>query len=514
MNINTAIPFAAFSLATLSYSCTGNQKQQEPEKPNIIVFLVDDMGLMDTQVPFLTDGKGNPVRHPLNDWYRTPGMERLAEQGIRFSTFYAQSVSSPTRASIMTGQNATRHRTTNWINSENNNKTPFGPTDWNWKGIKKEDITIPRLLQQAGYRTIHVGKAHFGCAGSDGENPITVGFEVNIAGSSIGQPGSYYGECGYGHIKGNKRRAVPGLEEYHGSDTFLSDALTIEADKQITQSVKEGKPFFLYMAHYAVHAPFETDKRFIDHYTSPDKSDNAKAFATLIEGMDKSLNDILDRLEELGIAENTLIIFLGDNGSDAPLGDEKGHFSSAPLRGKKGTEYEGGMRTPFIAAWAKPDEKNRHQQALPIRQGEIQEQLATVMDIYPTLLSFVGIKNPDNHITDGYDLKEQLSGKRNKQRPERFLMHFPHAHRGNYFTSYRDGNWKLIYWYNPETPDNPSQELYNLAEDPYETRDLSETEKEILSRMIRQMFMQLREEGALYPEDASGRVIEPNVSST
>lgn len=327
MNISKVIPFVTFSFVTSGYSCIGNQKQQEPEKPNIIVFLVDDMGVMDSQVPFLTDGRGNPVRYPLNDWYRTPGMERLAEQGIRFSTFYAQSVSSPTRASIMTGQNATRHRTTNWINSENNNKTPFGPTDWNWEGIKKEDITIPRLLQDAGYRTIHVGKAYFGCVGSDGEDPINVGFEVNIAGSSIGQPGSYHGGHGYGHIKGNKRRAVPGLEEYHGSNIFLSDALTIEADKQITQSVKEGEPFFLYMAHYAVHAPFETDERFINHYTSPDKSDKAKAFATLVEGMDKSLNDILNRLEELNVAESTLIIFLGDNGSDAPLGDEKGHFS-------------------------------------------------------------------------------------------------------------------------------------------------------------------------------------------
>ncbi|WP_352421903.1 hypothetical protein [Proteiniphilum sp.] len=89
-------------------------------------------------------------------------------------------------------------------------------------------------------------------------------------------------------------------------------------------------------------------------------------------------------------------------------------------------------------------------------------------------------------------------------------MHFPHAHWGNYFTSYRDGSWKLIYWYNPETPDNPSQELYNLAEEPYETRDLAETEKEILSRMIKQMSIQLEEGGALYPEDVSGHAIKPN----
>ena len=197
------------------------------ERPNIIVFLVDDMGLMDTSVPFLTDGSGNRVRHSLNNWYHTPNMERMAEQGICFSTFYAQSVSSPSRASLLTGQNATRHRTTNWINAESNNRTPFGPPDWNWKGLTKDIPTMPKVLQQAGYKTIHIGKAHFGCMDSEGENPLNLGFDVNIAGSGIGHPGSYYGEWGYGHIKGSKARAVPDLEKYHGTDTFLSEALTL-----------------------------------------------------------------------------------------------------------------------------------------------------------------------------------------------------------------------------------------------------------------------------------------------
>lgn len=214
------------------------------ERPNIIVFMVDDMGLMDTSLPFLTDKDGNPVRYPLNNWYHTPNMERMAQQGVRFSTFYAQSVSSPSRASLMTGQNATRHQTTNWINSESNNRTPFGPKDWNWDGISKTAPTLPRMMQQAGYKTIHVGKAHFGPIGSEGELPQNIGFDVNIAGSSIGQPGSYYGEWGYGNIKGNKSRAVPGLEKYHGTDTFLSDALTLEANQQIEKAVSEKKPFF------------------------------------------------------------------------------------------------------------------------------------------------------------------------------------------------------------------------------------------------------------------------------
>ena len=195
---------------------------QAQEHPNIVVFLVDDMGLMDTSLPFLCDENGNEVRYPLNDWYHTPNMERMARQGIRFSTFYAQSVSSPSRVSLMTGQNAARHRTTNWINAENNNRNTYGPEEWNWQGISAQTPTLPRVLRQAGYKTIQIGKAHFAPKGGETENPVHAGFDVSIAGSSIGHPGSYYGEYGYGHIKGQKARAVPGLEKYHRTNTFLS----------------------------------------------------------------------------------------------------------------------------------------------------------------------------------------------------------------------------------------------------------------------------------------------------
>ena len=511
MSVSKIIPLATISLLPLSYSCSNNTKDTTASSPNIVLFLVDDMGIMDTEVPFLTNGQGQAVSHPLNDWYRTPGMKRLSEQGVRFSTFYAQSVSSPTRASLMTGQNATRHKTTNWINSESNNKTPYGPTNWNWDGIKANDVTLPCVLRDAGYRTIHVGKAHFGHQDSEGENPANIGFDVNIAGSSIGHPGSYYGEHGYGHIKGQKHRAVPGLEQYHGTNTFLTEALTLEAKREISASIEADTPFFLYMSHYAVHDPFQSDPRFADNYADSDKSPRAQAFATLIEGMDKSLNDLLDYLEELGIADNTLILFMGDNGSDAPLGDVKGHYSSAPLRGKKGTEYEGGTRTPLIIAWAKPDSNNHNQQLLHIEQGAIQEQMATVMDIYPTVLQAAGTNNPQGHTIDGYQLKTQLSGKYNNERSNTFLMHFPHEHHGSYFTTYRNGDWKIIYWYNPENPESPNCELYNLASDPFEMNNVANIELETKDRLMREMAKQLEHEGALYPEDADGNILKPQL---
>ena len=155
-------------------------------QPNIIVFLVDDMGLMDTSVPFLTDKSGQPASQPLNSWYHTPNMEQLAEKGIRFSQFYAQSVCSPTRASLLTGQNATRHHTTTWINPSENNHGKFGPKQWNWQGLDSASVTFPLLLKNKGYKTIHIGKGHFGPVGSEGADPKNIGFEVNIAGAAWG----------------------------------------------------------------------------------------------------------------------------------------------------------------------------------------------------------------------------------------------------------------------------------------------------------------------------------------
>ncbi|HSG72801.1 MAG TPA: sulfatase-like hydrolase/transferase, partial [Planctomycetaceae bacterium] len=403
------------------------------ERPNIVVFLVDDMGVMDTSVSFLTDESGNPKRYPLNDYYRTPNMERLAARGIRFNQFYAMSVCSPTRISIMTGQNAARHHTTNWINENQNNGGPFGPPDWNWTGLKKNDVTLPGLLEAAGYRTIHVGKGHFGPRGHAGADPSNLGFEINLAGASFGAPGSYYGEKNYGLGTKRANHAVPHLDKYHGTETFLTEALTIETKKLISAAVEDDQPFYLYMAHYAVHAPFDSDPRFADHYKDSGKPANAQAFATLIEGMDKSLGDLLDHFDELGISENTLIFFLGDNGSDAPLGHQHAVACAAPLRGKKGAHYEGGMRVPFIAAWGKPNPGNPHQKRLPIAVGAIQSQTAAVYDLFPTILHFTGVESPDGHIVDGTRLDTLLTGKRDDSREETFLMNYPHApHRSDY----------------------------------------------------------------------------------
>ena len=479
----------------------------EAPPPNIVIFLVDDMGVMDTSTPFLTGEDGKPKRYPLNDYFRTPNMERLAARGIRFNNFCAMSVCSPTRIAIQTGQNAARHRTTNWINPDTNNAGPNGAPEWNWRGLKRGDVTLARVLQSAGYRTLHVGKGHFGPRNSEGADPTTLGFDFNVGGASIGAPGSYYGRQGYGKTVGRGQAAVPGLDRYHGTDTFLTDALTLEANALLDAAVRDRKPFYLNFAQYAVHAPFNSDPRFASHYRNSGKPEPAQAFATLVEGMDKSLGDLVSHLESLGVAENTLLFFLGDNGSDAPLGHQHAVACAAPLRGRKGSHYEGGMRVPFIAAWAKSNPKNPLQRRLGIPAGAIQPQLAAVQDLFPTVLSVANVEIPRGHLVDGRRLNTLLTGRRDSRRSETFLMHYPHApHRSDYWTSYRDGEWKVIYHYFPsEASENSHYQLFHLKSDPFEQNNRASSEPTELRRMMRKLISDLERHRAVYPVDPDRR---------
>lgn len=464
-------------------------------RPNVVIFLVDDMGPMDTSVPFLTDEYGQPEEHPLNGYYLTPSMDRLASHGIRFETFYANSVCSPTRTSIITGQSSARHKVTQWINPIEKND---GPQGWKWLGIESTDITLPRLLQSAGYHTIHIGKGHFGPKDSEGSDPLNLGFDINIGGSSIGRPKSYYGEKAYG--RGDMRQP-PHLEAYHGTDTFLTEVLTLEALKSVDTAVETGKPFFLYFSHYAVHGPFNPDPRFADLYKdkalTDDVGEPSAAFATLISGIDKSLGDLLDHLEEIGQAENTLIFFLGDNGSDAPIEHpDKPRNSSAPLRDKKGSRYEGGIRVPFIVAWAKNNPSNALQQQYPVAQNATTSSaFGSVEDLMPTVLQLTGVQAPADHIMDGFDLMPAFKMANSGTGRNHFLMHFPHQHRSSNFTVYREGDWKLIRNYHAS---GDSFELFNLSDDPYETTDLAQSQPGMVQSLLQAMQGKLDEAGALY----------------
>lgn len=497
----------ANSLSQPTVMAQDSAKPPADSRPNMVVMLIDDMGIMDTSVPFLTDGAGNPVKHPLNEFYRTPNMERLAKQGIRFNQFCAMSVCSPTRISILTGQNAARHRTTNWIQWKNNNGGPRAPKDWNWLGLSATNVTLPRLLQSQGYRTIHVGKGHLAPRSGSGSNPLQLGFDVNVGGESIGQPASYYGTKNFSGVGDRSDTAVPGLEAYHGQDIFLTEALTLEANRHITDAVESNKPFFLYLPHYAVHSPFNSDPRFADHYRESGKPPQAQAFATLVEGVDRSLGMVLDRLEALGVAENTLVLFLGDNGTDAPLGGPHEVACAAPLRGKKGSHYEGGMRVPFIASWGKPNANHPSQKRVPIKANAIQSQIANVTDLFPTLLELAQTAVPSEHVVDGQSLAKLFTGQGDGDRSESFLMHYPHApHRSDYWSSLREGDWKVIYHYFPSDVSGGSHyQLFHLANDPYEQSDLSRSQPAELKRMVSRLARELARHQALFPTSPDGK---------
>jgi hypothetical protein len=233
-----------------------------------------------------------------------------------------------------------------------------------------------------------------------GVGSIYLGFDVNIAGYGGGGPGSYWGEKNFSAAwrNGGHDWDVPHLEKYHGTDTFLTEALTLEMNRAITAAVAAGRPFFAHMSHYAVHAPFETDARFAGNY--PDLEGMPLAFATLIEGMDQSLGDLIAHLEGLGVAETTLVIFYSDNGSDGP--------PNLPLRGKKGTRFEGGARVPMIVAWAKSDPKHPLQQALPIPPGSESDSFVVPADFLPTLTAIAGVAIPDDLVLDGHDLRAAI----------------------------------------------------------------------------------------------------------
>jgi arylsulfatase A-like enzyme len=477
-------------------------------RPNVIVVLVDDWGVMDSSVPFLSDDQGRPIRHTLNEEYRTPNLERLARQGMRLSQFYAMSVCSPTRVSLMTGQTSARHGTTNWIDPEANNAGEFGPAAWAWQGPTPSGAILPRQLREAGYRTIHCGKGHFGPFDSDAGDPRNLGFDVNIGGTGAGQPGSYYGEKNFGNNPGRRSRwGVPSLERYHGRDIFLTEALTREFNRAIADAVRDRQPFFGYFSHYAVHAPFEPDRRLVDHYAG--QPADLAAFSSLVEGVDLSLGEVLAQLEVLGVAQDTLIFVLGDNGTDAPRGDSQSVSCAAPLRGKKGTPYEGGMRVPFVAAWAKPA-SNELQQRWPIAADGISRQVGAVYDLMPTILSVCQIDPTPGQPIDGISLWKALTGENLRGQPRDFLMHYPHEHRGSYFTVFRRGDRKLIYHY--RRPAGERIEMFDLAADPSESINLAAAEPEQIERMVSAMRSALDDAAAQYPlADDRRTALEPTL---
>ena len=503
------------------------------QQPNIIFFLVDDMGWEDSSVPFWRADDGSPRPVFLNARYRTPNMLRLADQGMMFTRAYAAPVCSPSRCSIISGMNAARHRVTNWTlqrdkETDEPNYPMLPPRDWCVNGIQPQGTApqgesrhplteepfsyrmqrpyavctpLPELLRQRGYVTIHCGKAHWGAKDTPGANPTLFGFDYNIAGSEIGGLADYRGKTGYGPGP----FTVRGMDkpEYRDNDVFLTEALTREAIATLQQATADprhaGKPFFLYMAHYAVHCPLDErahDARFPyeDPHDGHPWSEAERNYAALIEGMDKSLGDLMQWLQERGLRENTVLIFMSDNGGLARaeggrLGDTLSNF---PLRGGKGTCYEGGIRVPLIVCWPGTT-----------RPRSICTASVVCEDLFPTILQMAGYTQlpPTVQSVDGVSLVPQLRGEPAPASPRPILFHFPHnwvPHApGNIYSPQSAlvcGDFKLIHF-----AETNRYELYNLKDDISERHDLSQEQPAKLQEMINLLNATLKDKAALHP---------------
>lgn len=473
------------------------------QKPNIVLFMVDDMGWQDTSVPFDT------VASAWNKIFHTPSMERLAAKGVKFTNAYATPVSTPSRVSLMTGMNVVSHGVTNWVGDINTPTDGTHPTlkmpNWAYNGLQPhganlqnsvEATTLPKLLHDNGYTTINCGKAHFGTMGSPGEDPLKLGFDINIAGNGAGHPASYLAENNYGNatsIKKKQRNAVIGLDKYWGnSEMFLSEALTMEALSTLdsVRKADPAKPFYLYMSHYAVHTAYDIDKRFYQKYRDAGLDHTEAMYAGLIEGMDKSLGDIMDYIDKNNLAENTIIIFMSDNGglsAHTRTGAKDRH--NWPARSGKGSALEGGIREPLIVY-----------NPCFERKSETIDTPVQIADFLPTILDMASVnKYKTTQKLDGVSFLPLLAGKSIKNRP--MVWHYPNVWGANgegigVFSAIRKNNYKFIYFYDTE-----ESELYDLSKDLSEMNNLATKPDydKIRKELASDLTKYLKDKGAKLP---------------
>ncbi len=470
------------------------------DQPNILLFLVDDMGWQDTSVPFwekTTD---------YNRMYHTPNMERLAREGRMFTQAYACAISSPSRCSLMTGANNARHRVTNWTLQRDKTTDLKSDTvtlpEWNFNGISpipgtNNTFAAPSFVQKlhdGGYHTIHVGKAHFGAQDTPGEMPEAWGFDVNIAGHAAGGLATYLSEYNYGHTADGKPTSLmstPGLEKYWGTGTFITEALTKEAIAALDSARTTGKPWYLYMSHYAVHIPIDRDKRYYDKYIAQGLAPKDAAYASLVEGMDASLGELLDYLDKTGQADNTIVIFMSDNGGyatgsqwrEGPL-----FTQNAPLSSGKGSLHEGGIREPLMVRWpgvAAPGSKT--------------DDYLMIEDFYPTILEMAGMPEAIPDSIDGQSFVKLIDGTGHTSPERELIWNFPNIWGNdgpgiNLNCAIRKGDWKLIYYYT-----TGKRELFNIAKDISETTNLADKNPKITADLSKRLGKALRSMNAQRP---------------
>lgn len=487
-------------LPNLTLAAPGGGAQR---RPNIVFFLVDDMGWMDSTVYG-------------SRYYETPNMERLAERGMRFTDAYAANpLCSPTRASILTGKYPARLEITTPAGHlpplpdkplledklPPHHKTIFPRSR---RFLPPGEFTIAEALRKAGYKTAHIGKWHLGVLPKHW--PEAQGFELSFHGAPDPGPRSYFSP--YQFPAGT---VTDGPEGEYITDRVTDEALAfIEANKD--------RPFLLHLWHYAVHGPWghkeEITRRFVGKKDPRGKQGNP-IMASMLKSVDESLGRLLDKLDELRIADNTVIVFFSDNGGNvhsntpgdrkrAPKGSRRWKLlqdwrrwagdrpptNNAPLRGGKAMIFEGGVREPMMVCWPGV-----------VEPGSRCAEVVSSIDFYPTLLEIAGARPKPGQVVDGVSLMPLLTGKGKLDR-EAVFCHFPHGMGGKTppATSVRKGPWKLIRSYetSPEFPDRYM--LFHLEKDIGETNNLAAKMPERVEELDALISKFLDDTGALVPK--------------
>jgi arylsulfatase A-like enzyme len=491
--------------------------QAAPGRPNIVLFLVDDMGWMDC------GAYGSR-------YYETPHIDRFAKRAMRFTNAYAQPLCSPTRASLLSGQYSARHRITSatghlppqpaghvWLRDAAPANAPLLlPESQNY--LDPSHTTLTETLKAAGYRTAHIGKWHLGT--TPPHWPEQQGFDVAFhCHPDPGPPGEYFSPYGVVPEGSPANRQKVGTITDGPPGEYIVDRQADEAVKFIRSGLGPRsadhaavQPFFLNLWCYGVHGPWGHKPEYTKYFAGkkdPSGRQGNPIMGSMLKSVDECFGRILDELDHQGLADNTIVIFYSDNGGNvhsnvpgtaktAAAQDNRRKFledwrkwagdqpptRNTPLRDGKGTLYEGGTRVPLMWAWAGK-----------IQPGSVTDTIVGPIDVYPTLLDVLGLDRPEQQIIDGISYAAVLTGK-GKLAREAYFNYHPHAGKNRAGGVWvRSGDYKLLRWFG-----NPDEyELYNLRDDLAETNNLAEQlpEKvEALSALIRDF---LQETGATYP---------------
>ena len=434
------------------------------DRPNILFIYLDDFGWRDAG--FMG-----------SDFYETPELDRLASEGMVFTDAYACAANcAPSRACLLSGQYTPRHRIFN-VGTKPRGNAKFrklehiAGTDTLDTGIK----TWAHRLQAAGYATATIGKWHLS------NDPVPYGFDINIGGTHSGSPPrGYYPPHG----------EVPGLRDAP-PDEYLTDRLSDEAVRFIREH--KDRPWALYLTHFAVHTPLDAKRELVAKYTAKEKGilHQHVAMATMIQAVDDGVGKIRRTLDQLGLASSTVVLFSSDNGGFGPATDMQ------PLKGYKGTYYEGGIRVPLFVKWPGV-----------VQVGSTSHEPVTGVDLYPTICDIAGIPLDGQQVVDGISLVPILRGEKSTLGERPIYWHFPaylqsyqvwNEQRDPLFRSrpcsiIRIGDWKLHQYF-----EDGGLELYNLRDDIGETRNLAATRADRTQQLLRQLETWRRQLAAPVP---------------